>query len=255
MIARINAALAWSVVFSCWLSAHSVTAQNERIKDVNTSGWYQYNGDHYVAPRWSVHTNLQHRRYQLVRKNQQFAGRIGLNYHLSRWVRLSAGYQYAYSYPYGGYPAADNVFEHRLYQQLVLKGAEGWVTLTHRYWLEQRWITLPGATDATYTNRFRYRLQAVVPLVGKTVAAGTPYLTASDEIMVNFGRQVARNIFDQNRAYLALGYKFSAATALEAGYLHQLSAQRNGRIFEYNNILQVSYTYNLDFRKKEAPTP
>jgi hypothetical protein len=34
-----------------------------------------------------------------------------------------------------------------------------------------------------------------------------------------------------------------------------LAAQRNGRIFEYNHIIQVSLAYNLDWRKKAAPNP
>jgi hypothetical protein len=243
------------IVLGVLFASPAANAQTDRVKDVNTIGWYQYVGDHYFAPRWSLHTNAQYRRYQMIRKIQQYAGRIGLNYDLSPRVVLGAGYQHAYSYPYGDYPAADNVPEHRLYQQLVLKGAEGRVALTHRYRLEQRWVTHPGAADATHTNRIRYQVKAVLPLAGKTVAANTPYLSASEEVMVNFGRQVARNVFDQNRAALALGYKFSSAAALEAGYLHQLAAQRNGRIFEYNHILNISYIYNLDLRRKTIPTP
>jgi hypothetical protein len=73
--------------------------------------------------------------------------------------------------------------------------------------------------------------------------------------MVNFGRQVARNVFDQNRASLAFGYKFSPAAALEVGYQYQVAAQRNGRIFEYNQILTVLYTYSLDLRRKAIGNP
>jgi hypothetical protein len=255
MIKSLKSVLAVSTVLACVLAAHSANAQNDRIKDINTSGWYQYLGDHYFAPKWSLHTNVQYRRYQMAGKIQQYAARIGLNFDLSPRVICGAGYQHAYSYPYGDYPAADNVPEHRLYQQLVLKGGEGRVAFSHRYRLEQRWVTLPGAARATHTNRMRYQVKAVVPLAGKTIAANTLYLAASDEMMVNFGRQVARNVFDQNRAALSLGYKFSPAAALEAGYLHQLAAQRNGRIFEYNHILQVSYIHNLDWRKKDVPNP
>ena len=66
------------------------------------------------------------------------------------------------------------------------------------------------------------------------------YLGAYDEIMVNFGNNVGANLFDQNRAYAALGYSLNKNIKLEIGYLLQTLQQRNGQVIEYNNTFQLS---------------
>jgi hypothetical protein len=65
--------------------------------------------------------------------------------------------------------------------------------------------------------------------------------------MYNFGKNVARNVFDQNRAYIALGRKFSHATNLEVGYLEQTVQRRDGLVFEHNHTLQVAIYSKLPF--------
>jgi hypothetical protein len=57
------------------------------------------------------------------------------------------------------------------------------------------------------------------------------YLGIYDEFFINFGRNVAANIFDQNRAYVALGLSIARGAKLEIGYMLQTIQQRNGRIF------------------------
>ncbi len=87
-----------------------------------------------------------------------------------------------------------------------------------------------------YENRFRYMMRVNIPLEDEKKL----HLGVYDEIMVNFGNNVGANIFDQNRAYAAIGYSLSKNTKLEIGYLLQILQQRNGRVIEYNNTFQLS---------------
>jgi hypothetical protein len=86
----------------------------------------------------------------------------------------------------------------------------------------------------------RYLVRATVPLRGRTVAVGTPYLSVYDEAMVNWGRNVGRNVFDQNRAYGALGWRLTPGTRVEVGYLQQLLAKPDGVRLERNHTLQAA---------------
>ena len=129
------------------------------------------------------------------------------------------------------------------------------VSLQHRYRLEQRYIgemsTTPDGPPQRvawrYENRFRYMLRADLAL---TQREGRPdwYIGTYNEVAVNFGRNVAANVFDQNRAYLALGKSVNRSWKVEAGYLNQLVQQRNGRILECNHTLMVSILSSLRFR-------
>ncbi|GAB3203756.1 hypothetical protein ABID22_002032 [Pontibacter aydingkolensis] len=232
------------------LLPHTAKAQSERIKDFNQNGWYMYFGDHQFSDKWGVHTELQVRRYNYLKDPQQLLIRTGVNYNLTNNAMFTLGYGFIETYPYGEFPAADDFIEHRIYEQLQLKGNLARVGLTHRYRLEQRWVQSPVTSEYTYLNRARYMLRATLPLVGTTIEAKEPYLAAYDEIFVGFGNNIQRNIFDQNRAYLALGYKLSDAAAVEVGYLNHIVQKANGIVFEHNHTLQVGLTYNIDFRKQ-----
>lgn len=233
-------------------SAQAQQPEPLRVQDHNTNTWLMYFSDARFSDRWGVHTEAQWRRARTVRDPLQNFFRVGGNFYLTEAVMLTAGYAYALTFPYGDFPGAGRFPEHRVYQQVLLRSAYGRLAMQHRYRLEQRWLgAVQGSeqADYTYVNRTRYQFRVALPLLGAKFGPGVPYAVLSDEILVNFGRNVQRNIFDQNRAYAALGYQLTRAATLELGYLHQLLQQRNGRVFEYNNTLQVNLTFNPDFRR------
>ncbi|WP_299702361.1 DUF2490 domain-containing protein [uncultured Pontibacter sp.] len=232
-----------------WLNS-SAQAQSERTKDFNNNGWYMYFGDHKLSNKWGLHTEVQWRRHNILKDPQQLLIRTGMNYDLTPSAMFTLGYGYIETHPYGDYPAPGTFPEHRIYQQLQLKNSVARVGLMHRYRLEQRWVRPAGAESSTYLNRARYMLKATLPLIGSTIDAGEPFLAAYDEIFVGFGNNIQRNIFDQNRAYAALGYKISDAATLELGYLNQIVQKANGVVFEHNHTLQVSLFYNLNFSQQ-----
>ncbi len=222
-----------------------------RVRDHNTNTWVMYFSDARLSDHWSIHTEAQWRRARVLRDPLQNLFRVGGNYHLNDQVMLTAGYALVLSSPYGDFPAAGRTTEHRIYQQILLRSAYGPLGVQHRYRLEQRWLGAVEGSDYTYVNRTRYQLRMALPLLGGKIEAGTPYAVVSDELFVNFGRSVQNNFFDQNRAYAALGYQFTKALAMELGYLHHLVQQRSGRVFEYNNTLQINLTFNPDLRRTE----
>jgi len=233
------------------LVSFQVKAQtgDQRIHDHNNNGWYMYFGDHKLSSKWGLHSELQLRRYNTLKDPQQLLIRTGVNYNLTPDAMFTLGYGLIETYPYGDFPAPEAFLEHRLYEQLQLKGSLGRFGLTHRYRLEQRWIEAPQTAKYTYLNRARYFLKATLPLVGPSIETKKPYLAASNEVFVGFGDNIKQNIFDQNRAYIALGYKFSPAASAEIGYMNQIVQKANGVVFEHNHTLQVGLTYNLDFSK------
>ena len=223
-------------------------AQAAGPRDVadNTNAWFMYFGDHAVSGRWALHAEAQIRRAggaAGLEGWQQLLVRPGVIYTVLPNARVSAGYAYVDTWPYGDQPAAARFPEHRLWQQLQLGHATGRVAWQHRYRVEQRWVARPldaaGARDRTYSNRARYLVRATVPLRGRTLDAGEAYLSAYDEVFANWGRNVGRNVLDQNRLYGAVGWRAGATTRVEAGYLQQLVLKPNGTQMERNHTLQL----------------
>ncbi|OON67966.1 hypothetical protein B0919_14955 [Hymenobacter sp. CRA2] len=205
-----------------------------------------------LTDKWNGYAEVQLRRTDQGRKPQQTVLRVAANYHVGSCLQLGAGALYQKVYPYGRFALPESAPEHGFYQQVQFQDLTGRVQLLHRYRLEQRWIRWPEAQRFTYQNRTRYQLALLLPLLGAKLTTGMPYLIASDEILVNFGRN-APNKFDQNRLYAGLGYTASKLVRLEAGYLNQLLQQRDQRVFEHNHTLQLSVLFNVDLRRDALP--
>ena len=224
-----------------------------KLQDPNFHGWYMYFGDHPFKGKWGLHLEGQWRRHEVITKPQQLLLRPGINYELNPNVMFTLGYGYVTTHRYGDFPARFAFPEHRIYQQVLLKHSVGKVGFQHRYRMEQRWIGVMqqaaggGAERVSWRhqNRFRYFMKGVVPL-GKS-----PYFAALyDEIFLGFGPNIGASVFDQNRAYAALGRKLTPNNRVEFGYLNQLVAQRNGRVLEINHTLQVAWFSTVRLGKK-----
>lgn len=232
--------------------------QADRIRAINENGWYMYLGDHPLSGRWGVHLEGQWRRSNVITKWQQLLLRPGVNYDLNEAVMLTAGYAFIDTWPNGEAPAPNRFPEHRLFQQALVRQRIGRIQTGHRYRLEQRLLgetqrEADGSVNVNryrYENRFRYMFRANVPLRGRTIEKGDWYVGLYNEFFVNFGCNVGYNIFDQNRAYAALGYKLGEIGNLEVGYMQQTSLQRSGRVLEYNHTFQVAVYSNLPFKRR-----
>lgn len=240
-------------VFSFLLSL-SFHAQIKRQFTVNSNGWYMYFGDHKVSAKWGIHLEAQLRRNELVIKPQQALLRAGINYHINPSVFVTAGYCFVNTYPYGAFAAKCTFPENRIWEQLQVKSSVGKFEMVNRFRLEQRFVNSPILDNAAYipgpevySNRFRLLSRFSLPFKGNEIVDRSVYLSAYNEFFISFGKNVALNIFDQNRAYLALGYKIPKLGRLELGYLNQLVFKSDGIKVENNNTLQLSLISNINF--------
>lgn len=242
----------------------ALKAQSGRINTYNTIGWYNYFGNYRLSDKVSLHAEYQWRRARLITDWQQSLLRVGVNYHLKPSILFRVGYAWAETFPYGDIPI--NVFgktftEHRMYQMLQLSQPEGRFDFTHRLMLEQRWIgryssvALEKEDDYVYTNRMRYMFRTVYRLLKDAKKYPLPYVAAYDEILIGFGKNVAVNIFDQNRLGCLLGIKLNSSWSIEGGYFNQIvqfSRLVGGQsVVQYNRGIILNAWHAVDWRKKK----
>ena len=223
-------------------------------------GWLAVNAEPRFSTNWGARGELILRRAEQGRTWQQVQFRVAPVWNPRPDVQLAVGYLFSRTFPYGAFPVARPFREDRLYQQLLLRTSIGRFAVVHRYRLEQRWSHPPRPGDparrtTVYTNRVRYHPRAVLPFrVGVPGTVG-PYAATSAEVFVSFGRNVARNVFDQFRAYGGLGWQLAPGKAIELGYLHQLSALGDGVRFERNHTLQLTLNLSPNFAAPDTPRP
>jgi hypothetical protein len=211
--------------------------------------WLNYVGDHplFDSP-WGAHLEIQNRREDWGDEWQQLLIRPGINYSISPTLTVSAGYAYVKTYPYGDLPVAHEFDEHRIWEQVSYKMNLFGLEWQHRLRLEQRWIEEQAkVTHETVNwrgeNRIRYMLRTTIPLTSDKKT----YLAIWDEVFLNFGGNILKNNFDQNRAFLGIGHKLSPFTRLEVGFLEQTVQKRGGDKWEQNHTVSIWLMSNAPF--------
>ena len=243
---------------------NSINAQNTRLKNYNTIGWYNYFGTFKVSEKFGIHTEYQFRRNDIITNWQQSLLRVGVNYQLNPKIQFRLGYAWIETFPYGEIPIngmGKNFTEHRLFQMATITDKVSIVEFSHRFMLEQRLVgrysnaNLTNEDEFPLLNRFRYLYRMQLPLKGKEIKVKTPYLAIYDEVFISFGKNVNENIFDQNRVGILIGYRVSSSIRIEAGYLNQtlqLGREVNNRnVFQHNNGVIINANFNIDLTKQK----
>jgi len=212
-----------------------------RATSDNGAVWLTYTGVHPLTPTspWRLHLEGQIRQSPGVAEPQGRLFRTALLHRLGASASAGAGYAFFRSYPYGGFSTAPSADEHRAYEQLELRHATGALRWSHRYRLEQRWQEQVATGGWKYSNRIRYQLRSTFQRHANTVRQ--PYASVYDELFVAFGRNVTGNVFDQNRAFAGVGYRWGDAFRMETGYMNQYVLRPSGREAERNHTLMLAF--------------
>lgn len=182
-------------------------------QDSNLGNWWIFFGNKKINNQWNWHSEVQYRNYNAIGDLEQLLLRTGIGYDLSENNNnLLFGYGYILSQNYiGNTEDKLDVNEHRLYLQFITRQNFGGIRWQHRYRFEQRWV------EKDFKLRFRYFLSLNIPLVRSPEKDKEFYFSAYNEIFLN----TKANVFDRNRLYGGLGYRFSQNYRFELGYMNQ----------------------------------
>ena len=115
---------------------------------------------------------------------------------------------------------------------------------TWRYRYEIRWQETADGSYR-YFNRFRLRYRLRYVITGKNFYNNnTLYVAVNNEIGINIGKNVPY-MFNQNRFYLAGGYRFLKAMRVELRYVDRYRA-RGSVGNEYDNARGLMLTFYVD---------
>ncbi len=181
-------------------------------QDSSLGNWLIYIGNKKIDEKWNIHNEVQYRNYNAAGDLEQLLLRTGLGYNVTNNSNILLGYGYILSENYiGDTDDKVTVNEHRIFQQFTTKQNIGIVGLSHRYRFEQRFV------EDDFKLRLRYFLGVNIPLQYKEDGKNPLYLSMYNEIFLN----TKSSVFDRNRVYGGIGYKFSKNLKLELGYMNQ----------------------------------
>lgn len=210
----------------CLLICITAAAQQK-----NLGTWHVVNAQYNINKKWFVWGELQTRSQKFMNSFFYYETKGGAGMYLGKDFSLLAGAGRYATYSNNGdfkTPFANQEF--RLWQQLNMNNYLHRVKFEHRYRMEQRWLTNGG-----YRNRYRYRLNAFLPLNNSKVTAKTIFLNAHDEIFLTNKKPH----FERNRLFVGAGYVTNKSTTVMAGYMHQYDYAAAGTSAS-KNFLQLS---------------
>lgn len=211
------------------------------------SGWLASFNTFKTGKKTSIHADFQWRSSDELKHTQTLLLRPGLNFHITKKLTATAGYAFIHNRRVvsgiSGYAP-----EHRIWEQLLYTHKLKSIFVNHRFRLEQRFISKSVLQNnelknagSVYANRFRYFIRNVLPFHQQKTFSKGLFAALQNEVFVNIGNTANVNgkFFDQNRLYLALGYRLHSSFDLETGYLNQYISGRNGA-FTNNHVLQLA---------------
>jgi hypothetical protein len=241
-------------LFIAIIIAQLSIAQTKQVQS-HEQVWFGYNNQTRISKKWGIWLdgNLRTRKDYFTNFYQGVL-RTGIMYYLNDAARITAGYAWINYFPDDGHSAVSRP-EHRPWQQIQWQTQYPKSSLSHRLRLEERYRRkiLNDSTLADGYNfnfRVRYNLVFQVPLSKRGIAPNTISFVTSDEVMVNFGREIVYNYFDQNRFFVGFGYHPNTTDQLQVGYLNIFQQQAAGNRYRNAHVVRIFYFHNIDLRKK-----
>jgi hypothetical protein len=193
--------------------------------------------------RWGAYVELQTRSNEFFNQFFYSETKGGISYDIANNYTALLGT--------GRYVTGENDLgltpstEFRMWEQMTINSFLDRVKFEHRYRAEQRWV------NGIYRNRFRYRLNMVIPLNNKKVSPGTFFVGIFDEVFFN---NKAPH-FERNRFSAGLGYQFDKSFSMQLSWLNQYNYNLTAPGAKNNLAININYRIVRNHAKAKEHIP
>lgn len=148
-------------------------------------------------------------------------------------------------------------YEPRIWHQwLFISPKMGRVKIYHQFRFEHRWKRSNNiGSDFNYTNRYRYKIFAYIPLNSKSIESKTIFFSPSAEIFMHSGKSIVYNPFEDFRTYNGIGYVLNRSVTFFVGHMWTIGQKSTGFEYKTNHILRFNILLGLDLRQIENKIP
>ena len=217
--------------------------------------WLRYYNQFDIHKNWTWHNEIDDRRFFENNKQHHLIMHSRLHYKIYKNADIAFGLTYSLQSPQEPNSNTDLVVpELRPVQEINLSNPLGKrFTLHQRLRIEERFLHKNNGMDLlegyAFNFRFRYRLQASYKINKKETNNPTT-LKVADELMINAGRKIIYNQFDQNRIYAGLEQGINKNISIELGYLHWYQQRATGNQFFERDIIRFTLYHKIKFQNR-----
>lgn len=233
------------------LLAISINAQNLTTGKYDEMIWLGYYNTINVNDKWNIVTDAQIRTKDWIKHWSQGLLRTGLSRNLNEKFTLTAGIAH-FRYFINDQTTRG---EWRPWEELAIHDNWKKWKITHRIRAEQRFnenVVNDEPNDKyVFNHRFRYRLDFQRSIWQKNQKQ--LWLSFGNELMVNAGKNIKINYFDQNRSYGGLIYDLTKSFSVQAQFMYIWQQLSNG-IIDKISVIRFNIIHRLNFRNGNKST-
>jgi hypothetical protein len=216
--------------------------------------WYGYYNKLQINQNWVLNSEVQERHFYQPLVQHQLVFRTNLDRRILDDINVSLGFVVFLQSPND--PESESTLmvpELRTDFGFNAKKKYKYFNVNQRFKVEARFFHQTENNELVggyqFSNfRMRYQLGLDIPLIKKQDAEKL-ILKIKDEVMFNFGKNIVKNVFDQNRIYIGLNYPMNKNLAFEAGYLNWFQQRPSGTDFYNRDIIRFSVFHTINLKK------
>ena len=216
--------------------------------------WYGYYNKLQINQNWVLNSEVQERHFYQPLVQHQLVFRTNLDRRILDDINVSLGFVVFLQSPND--PESESTLmvpELRTDFGFNAKKKYKYFNVNQRFKVEASFFHQTENNELVggyqFSNfRMRYQLGLDIPLIKKQDAEKL-ILKIKDEVMFNFGKNIVKNVFDQNRIYIGLNYPMNKNLAFEAGYLNWFQQRPSGTDFYNRDIIRFSVFHTINLKK------
>lgn len=243
-------------IILCWISLFSkpLLAQQKQVVHYNQL-WYAYNNNTRLTDRWGIWMDIQNKdKSEFVHNFDVKENTLGAIYYLKNKMRVTSAFTYIQSYPNDQLPDF-YAPEYRPWQMIQWRTNLNDLSFAHWVRVEERFRnkTINGnqlSNEFDFNLRFRYNVFIEKPLTIKKREKGALSLSITEEMYLNYGKNIIYNTFDQNRVFGGFVYYFNTSNFLQFGYTNVIQHLPSKDRYKGIDAIKLTFFNNLDLRKK-----
>ncbi len=232
------------ILYIIWFPVLNFAQINRPTVQKDNMLWFGYYNSFVLSSKWSLNSDLQLRTKDWYQDFSQALIRSGLSYNFTDKVTLTGGIAHFRYF----ITNTKTRSEHRPWQELAVHDRLGNFKISHRLRLEERFNQLVKANDPinyyVFNYRVRYKLDIKYPLT-KHENGKNLILLFGDELMINAGKNITYNYFDQNRSYVGLNLELNKKITFQLQYMHIWQQLPSGSTFLSTEVIRFNLFHTL----------
>jgi Protein of unknown function (DUF2490) len=223
-----------------------------QTKQVTNQGlyWMRYYNQLSLNEKWTWHNEIEERRFFENNRHHHLIMHTRLHYKFFKNADLALGFTYSLQSPQDPNAKIDLVVpELRPGQEVNFSNPiTKRLTIQQRFRIDERFIQSNNGKELTdgydFNFRFRYRLLLNYKL-NKDDTKLSSTIKLSDELMLNAGKNIIYNQFDQNRIYVGFEQGLNKNFSAELGYLYWYQQRSSGYQFFDRDIVRLTIYHKI----------